>query len=1755
MTNEDLANAASPELTGGTGFTFEDGVAAVYAASLLSETTAPGLPNRIVKHLSVQQGALGQPLDDVIVDGHGPDEIRMRLSLQVKRKLVISNATTNSDFRETIVRAHATVNAEGFKLELDRVGAIAGEIADSSKRTFETLCEWARADGDVISFVAKLHTDGVAGEKRHYFQDVRGILADIVPEQELDAATHRLLAHFVLMRFEMLHEGSTTEAQAVASLSNCLSPSDRPRADDLWRRILALVRVAEGHAASFDRRTLVARLNGAFKLRGAPSLQVALARVTVESQFAVAEIVNTIAGVSIPRGRFVQNSHAALARGSFVQIGGLPGTGKSVVLRSLVEEALAGGPTLFLKADRLSGVSWASYATSNGIGSCPLEDLLVELAAAGSSILFIDGIDRVEVRNRGVLLDVFNSILDSSLLEHWQIIVTVRDTGIEPVRTWLPARLFDRGAEVIDVGGFDDAEADALAKEKPALKPLLFGSEQVRAIVRRPFFAGVLIRCYATDANVPSSEIELATAWWTGGGYGAEAARAGYRRNALLQLAQAGATQLGRRIPVLGIDPQALAELEIDGIVRSIRAGQTVRFVHDIYFEWAFLQLLVSKNEQWIDVIREVGEPPVLGRVVELLSQAELNDGEDWKKRLDQLEATTDVRSQWLRAWILGPFGLPAFGVHESTFNLAMFADEANRVAKLAVWFQAEKTKANPAALDSALFPNLDLSQRLVFADALAYPSDFDAWRRFCDWLVQHIDDIPVSTRPEIMAVFEVWQNALADIPNRVSAVIIDLVKTWLVDINARVHAADFPYDYGTWEKLKRGEIEELESRLGAVLFQAGRAYPAQVCEYLSALQAMKRVPRSAVEQVLLYSPILSEVCPAQLVDLALHVMLRPLPEEVARRATGSMFGNGISSHDWQSLSIDDQHSFFPSAPTREPFPSLFSKSPDEARRLVRLLGNHAIEAWRQLHRFDYERSGTPISMVLNFPWGSQTFWGAAQQYVWSRGTWGSHAVGSALMALEAWAFNEVEKGRAVDDVLHDVLDGHQGVGALGVAAAVVLETQHCSETTLPILASQRLWAWDIQRKVSDLGGASNVIGFLTPDAHHAAVVAANSRRSRQDELRWLASMCILQKGNLGALASEAIASFPDDLPFDYEEEKENADRVAYLKRNAVIWAEIGKRENYRATPIEDGSKVLIQLDNPKAQGPDIDAINQRQKEMDEHYGLLNWVYTYFEKNTIGERLTLDQAIEGARRLDSESLFLEAHPHVSPSFERQSAVAGVAAVVVNHGTVSKAEFEWAAAVCFRAWKTMEVPDDLFYRGSILLHHPVLYATRGLGALLRHEPKRRSAQEALLQLAGHPYDQIMVEALSAMLRVWDELREVSWLALGLTITLTLFNHLPYNATPQEHEEERRHYVGAALQSALARVGSSEDSPLPLPELPSVWVPGAKEAPARRSRRGKNVSVEWEHSTIDLRTDLLAKVLASVPVHVVMADASRREPFLSWCDDLVAWTIERLYPSWSRKPGGQIFETDSSELFEWRRSLFRFLANVSSRLELANAYRFIDPAVNCDDETFCSLSESFVSYLACNIMDEAIFPVVSLILLERIVPRMVSSESWSQARWNEGSLHNAELSHMIKSVFFVDVEMAMGAARFANGDWSDVSVVLPLTEPILEEHGESPTVVSAFLTRCERAFETYPIDQFVRQLPLVLGRSEGMPLGWRRSLLPARLAGLIQRFSEKTQPLPIPMARALLSALDALVDMGDRRAAAVQTSEVFKDVRAT
>lgn len=719
--HKEKSKNVSPELTGGSGFTFEDAVAAVYVAALLMESTAPGLPGRTVSAVSLQQAVFDHPLDDLVVDAISADGSSMQMGLQVKRSITLTAAESNTDFRETITRAHKTVTKDAFRLGTDRVGMVVGEVAEAPKRALETLCEWARSHSSPSAFLTLVNTEGAASRLHRTIVDsVRNALATVVDEPELDGAVHRLLAHFLVLRFDLLHEGSQNAADVVARLQEHLHPDARHSADGLWNRLLTIVRDSQGRAATLNRTILVDKLNGAFKLAGAPSLRANMNALRVEAQFAASEIANEISGARVSRQRRVDLVNDALVEHRLVQVSGMPGAGKSAVLRTLIDAACSQGSVLCLKADRLVGTSWSMFASSIGLTSGSLEDVLVEIGATGTAVLFVDGLDRVEVKNRGVINDVLSTLMGSPLLTGWKIVATVRDNGLEPLRTWLPSSLLQSsGTSVVEVGSFDDHESEELAVAKPHLRPLLFGDPRVREIVRRPFFASILSRWTAVSATPASSEIELASAWWTGGGYGAATAEAGIRRELLIELARLGAGTLGRQMPIYGLNQNGLDALVSDDIVRFVRVGHTVRFTHDIYFEWSFLQYLVAQGERWTEALKQCGEPPVLGRTVELLSQNELLNG-SWSVDLARLEANRELRSQWLRAWMVGPLSLPGFQKHEAVYSDAMLEPGSDRTRKLAVWFQAEKTKANPLVLGGQASSDMKPDVRLRVADQLA---------------------------------------------------------------------------------------------------------------------------------------------------------------------------------------------------------------------------------------------------------------------------------------------------------------------------------------------------------------------------------------------------------------------------------------------------------------------------------------------------------------------------------------------------------------------------------------------------------------------------------------------------------------------------------------------------------------------------------------------------------------------------------------------------------------------------------------------------------------------------------------------------------------------------------------------------------------------------------------------------------------------------------------------------------------------------
>src|SRR5258707_12671196 len=121
----------SPLLTGGAGFDFEDGVAAVYLSGLLLESGVFGLGQYTVSRVALQRASSGAPLDDVIVSGADPAGESATLHLQVKSTLHVGDGPTNTDFRDIVTKAWATVRGGGFKANRDRVGAAVGSISQA----------------------------------------------------------------------------------------------------------------------------------------------------------------------------------------------------------------------------------------------------------------------------------------------------------------------------------------------------------------------------------------------------------------------------------------------------------------------------------------------------------------------------------------------------------------------------------------------------------------------------------------------------------------------------------------------------------------------------------------------------------------------------------------------------------------------------------------------------------------------------------------------------------------------------------------------------------------------------------------------------------------------------------------------------------------------------------------------------------------------------------------------------------------------------------------------------------------------------------------------------------------------------------------------------------------------------------------------------------------------------------------------------------------------------------------------------------------------------------------------------------------------------------------------------------------------------------------------------------------------------------------------------------------------------------------
>jgi hypothetical protein len=1742
----------SPLLTGGAGFDFEDAVAAVYLAGLLLESGVLGLGQFTVSRVALQRASSGAPLDDVIVTGVGATRETATLHLQVKSTLQIGDSPTNTDFRDVVTKAWATLRGGDFKEGRDRVGAGVGSISQKRLKALRRIQEIAFNSATADDFWNRF--DGVTNQEARNIRDsIVTVLKEIDPTQADSQRVWRFFQHFVVLQFD-LHETDGKDAFfAVEQLKSALKPEAAGQATHLWRKLVEVAKNVGDAGGSVDRKGLLERLTPEFPLEAARSAKADLERLAAMAKACLADIRLDVSGYRLHRSSITDKISGALAGSRFVQITGEPGTGKSAVLRSMAEGEERNGFIFVLSEKRIEGDGWVGFATANGLTSPSAAALLAEIGASANPILFIDGIDRIVVKSaQQVVADILRTIATEPGCTKWRVVASVRDENIEHVRTWIPAEFLSQtGVASIEVGLFNDDEAAQMGKALPALAPLLNAVGPAREVARRPFFLRVLAEGIARQGggSAPQSEIELIDAWWSRGGYDAARADARRRQQVLLTAAEKGVLSFGRKIDALGLDATAVQDLVEDSVIRDVEPGITIGFTHDVFFEWSLFQLARSRGDSWLDLVKDAGEPPFFGRIVSLLSQRAFERDEGWQRGLEGLE-TASARSQWRRAWLIAPFSSPLFSRYHARFDGA-FHQNPERLRRVLLGFQAEKTQPNPLVLGGFAGENLDRLARLRLADQLSWPSDLLAWWRFLTWFLPQCGALPPALVSDALPVFEAWISAFARNPEGVPMAMKQAIADWLTAIEAHRHPEDVReiltrnYQKG-WGAISDDELQEVERSLRFQFFLSTKSDQELQQAYFQHLLEMVDRIRNGAAFVAEYAPLIHAAAIPKAVDVCIEGFLDELPEDEERNR--GLFGGGRGIRDWDELSLGEGGAdFFPPSPAREPFKTFFQTAPQEALRLIRAISNHAMEAWKQLNALTAGR--TPRALVIKFPWGEQEFWGNMRVYGFYRGINGPHILDSALMALEEWAFSELENGRGADDIIFDVLKENKCCAALGIALEIAIQSNTPTNVSLALLASSHLWLWDIARGRADLVNLrQNEFGFTIGSknqAQHEALKKVNGRAVRRQDIQTLGMMFVVgQNTELREAAKSAIVKLPEALPYESEEDAKSADATAYLAREAKSWTLLADPSHYRLYKTDEPDKIAIGFENPEASSPERLARANAAQESLSWFALEASVQKILNGEEFPTSFSLPEAIAKVQKEDATTL-LNSESDDPLVAIKQGAVVGVAAVVAkNNSSVQSEEIEWAKKLLQEGATRSYRLDERTNPGSILMHHPGSMAARGLAYLILGGIDERWAKETLLQLMLHPLEAVYESAVASCLACWARDPRFSWIGFCLGLAL---------ANQDSGPDDWKNPEAAATRRNADREKKLDNALAALKDETSTWMHAP--APTALTAEPEDDAEKWRESRAVrplFRYDLAGRVVRHTPIESIVQSHEAKELLLRLADRLLAWTISANPPE--RRVAGRRVSRPTPP-YEWTRLFMTWLAYLSSVLPSdLSLSRYINVVLAIDDDDACfELLDSFVDHLVCRqIHDAEELSPGTLAIMKAVADRVAAADwRWDATRVN-GNLTRQKHT-ILKALFLVNVAQATGARRFANGDWSDIAVVIPTLDKLLESIARVTGGLLYFLNLAERGIEHYPADALADTLTNFLTAQEQKPAALRSISAPERMAAIVQTLATREHPLSENLRAKLLKLLDMLVELGDRRSAALLGSEWFKTVR--
>lgn len=819
-----MSEATSPAASGPAGGHFEGQIGAAYLLAMLVNAEPRGLPGTIIDRVEFQRAGEGYSLDDVIVHAHDPSGNPATLEIQVKRDVKFS---PKDEIFEKVVRQIAKASATtDFWNRRHELGIAISRSSHKIDGAYQDVLTWARQLGDAKTFFDRIARPGSANDDMRDFVKTFQSHLGAAGVANDDETVWKLLRRLQIFVFDFTATGSASEQLAKERAVRALHTEDGLRAGEFWKNLTELALDIAKSGGDRTRDRLIADVRErSFRLAGDRHNFSARQALAEASRNTLADIGDCVGGAMLTRYQRVAAVHSALDSGRYIEIRGDAGVGKSGVLKHFARQISAEASVIAFSPARTLPKGWLAVRVALGFDG-KARDLLSDLAASGSAVLFIDGLDFFGPDERLTVIDL---VREAATVPGVCVIVTARrDFGLaEP--NWLPGDALDKlgRAKPVVIDELSDAETEELRSAAPQLTALLSDDHPAKGVVRNLFR---LSRLANRPAAAPAlrTEAEMAEEWWQSAD-GAKDAGHRDRARVLKSLAEQAIARADH-LTAAGLPASAVDALVASESLRDL-GNDRVAFRHDVLREWAVANLLFSDPSLVGRLPLGHPAPADLSRGVEVAARLAIERNSDagkWRA-LYAAVSVSGVNESWGRAVLLAlvrsEIGFELLGKAATD----LFADRAKMLRDLIRIVMA--VESEPADKYYAAI-GIDPSKIPAGINVPIGPS----WLRLMLWLLRTGTAVPGAAIPDVVSLYSNW-SIVSGGRDLFTPRIAEWFYYWLRQIDTpaeTVSAQARPKPFNG--ELTSGQIGKLAEELRTGFFLLCNHAPNLAAEYLQNL-------------------------------------------------------------------------------------------------------------------------------------------------------------------------------------------------------------------------------------------------------------------------------------------------------------------------------------------------------------------------------------------------------------------------------------------------------------------------------------------------------------------------------------------------------------------------------------------------------------------------------------------------------------------------------------------------------------------------------------------------------------------------------------------------------------------------------------------------------------------------------------------------------------------------------------------------------